>query len=58
MVEVFWKQDDRGNLCISKHSDEKPVPPVLQPAATSSANVHDQRGPPIGIQLEQVHAHE
>ncbi|KAJ8560529.1 hypothetical protein K7X08_022389 [Anisodus acutangulus] len=30
MVEVYWKQDDHGNLCISGHSDETPVPPNLQ----------------------------
>ncbi|TMW86787.1 hypothetical protein EJD97_020884 [Solanum chilense] len=30
MVEVYWEQDDHGNLCISGHSDETPVPPNLQ----------------------------
>ncbi|KAJ8563227.1 hypothetical protein K7X08_031679 [Anisodus acutangulus] len=30
MVEVFWEYDDHGNLCISGHSDEIPVPPNLQ----------------------------
>nr|GLL35566.1 ABC transporter A family member 9-like [Ipomoea trifida] len=26
MVEVYWEQDDNGNLCISGHSNETPVP--------------------------------
>ncbi|XP_009629715.1 ABC transporter A family member 11-like [Nicotiana tomentosiformis] len=30
MIEVYWEQDDHGNLCISGHSDEIPVPPNLQ----------------------------
>ncbi|KAK4374555.1 hypothetical protein RND71_005232 [Anisodus tanguticus] len=35
MVEVYWKQDDHGNLCISGHSDETPVPPNLQLSTSS-----------------------
>ncbi|KAM3374694.1 ABC transporter A family member 9 [Capsicum galapagoense] len=35
MVEVYWEQDDHGNLCISGHSDETPVPPNLQMSTTS-----------------------
>ncbi|CAI9112245.1 OLC1v1012664C1 [Oldenlandia corymbosa var. corymbosa] len=27
MVEVFWDQDDMGNLCISSYSAKKPVAP-------------------------------
>lgn len=30
MVEVYWEQDNHGNLCISGHSNEIPVPPGLQ----------------------------
>lgn len=30
MVDIFWAQDDTGNLCIAGHSAEKPVPPDLQ----------------------------
>lgn len=30
MVEVYWDQDDGGNLCISGHSDPTPVPPNVQ----------------------------
>ncbi|XP_031091746.1 ABC transporter A family member 11-like [Ipomoea triloba] len=26
MVEVYWEQDDNGNLCISGHSNETPMP--------------------------------
>ncbi|CAI9112242.1 OLC1v1012661C1 [Oldenlandia corymbosa var. corymbosa] len=29
MVEVFWEQDDTGNLCISSYSAEKPIPPTV-----------------------------
>ncbi|KAL3528345.1 hypothetical protein ACH5RR_007667 [Cinchona calisaya] len=29
MVDVFRAQDDTGNLCISGHSAENPVPPNL-----------------------------
>nr|XP_027124397.1 ABC transporter A family member 11-like [Coffea arabica] len=36
MVDIFWAQDDTGNLCISGHSAEKPVPPDLQLTAASS----------------------
>ncbi|CAN4100428.1 unnamed protein product [Withania somnifera] len=35
MVEVYWEQDDHGNLCISGHSDETPVPPNLQISTSS-----------------------
>ncbi|KAJ4974684.1 hypothetical protein NE237_007858 [Protea cynaroides] len=37
MVEVYWEQDDSGNLCISGHSPEIPIPPNVQPMASSSA---------------------
>ncbi|XP_059299913.1 ABC transporter A family member 2-like isoform X1 [Lycium ferocissimum] len=35
MVEVYWEQDDHGNLCISGHSDETTVPPNLQISTSS-----------------------
>lgn len=55
MVEVFWKQDDRGKLCIAKHSEEKPVPSTLQPiCSSSSGNVssHGEQDHAAGIPLE------
>ncbi|KAJ1691633.1 hypothetical protein LUZ63_015788 [Rhynchospora breviuscula] len=30
MVEVFWKTDDAGTLCISHHSPEAPIPPNVE----------------------------
>ncbi|RRT83034.1 hypothetical protein B296_00003904, partial [Ensete ventricosum] len=30
MVEVYWGQDDTGTLCISGHSPETDVPPIVQ----------------------------
>lgn len=54
-VEVFWKQDDRSNLCIAKHSEEKPVPSSLQPICpSSSGNVssHGEEDHAAGIPLE------
>ncbi|XP_024017032.1 ABC transporter A family member 2 [Morus notabilis] len=34
MVEVHWKQDDLGALCISGHSAEMPIPPDVEPIAS------------------------
>ena len=34
MVEVYWDQDESGALCISGNSDEFPVPPSVEPAAS------------------------
>ncbi|CAH9126173.1 unnamed protein product [Cuscuta epithymum] len=40
MVEVNWEQDDSGRLCISGHSEERPIPPHVEltasPTTTSS----------------------
>lgn len=30
MVEVFWKTDEAGTLCISDHSPETPIPPNVE----------------------------
>ncbi|XP_074316992.1 ABC transporter A family member 2-like [Silene latifolia] len=30
MVEIYWEQDESGNLCISGHSPATPVPPNVQ----------------------------
>lgn len=46
MVEVYWDQDDAGNLRISGHSTEMPIPPDAQ-AIVSSSNSNrnsSQRG--------------
>jgi ABC-type multidrug transport system ATPase subunit len=34
MVEVYWDQDESGNLCISGHSDETPIPPNVDPVVS------------------------
>ncbi|XP_031505426.1 ABC transporter A family member 2-like [Nymphaea colorata] len=34
MIEVYWEQDDAGELCISGHSDEMPIPPNVQSSAS------------------------
>ncbi|KAJ0985553.1 hypothetical protein J5N97_003909 [Dioscorea zingiberensis] len=38
MVEVFWEQDDFGDLCISGHSAETPIPTNVQPMANVSGS--------------------
>lgn len=40
MVEVYWEQDDTGALCISGHSEETPVPPNIEPMASSGPAPH------------------
>ncbi|XP_030937873.1 ABC transporter A family member 2-like isoform X2 [Quercus lobata] len=47
MVEVYWDQDDAGNLRISGHSNEMPIPPGAQAMASSSNSNTDsgQTGP-------------
>ena len=47
MVEVYWDQDDAGNLRISGHSNEMPIPPSAQAMASSSNSNTDsgQTGP-------------
>ncbi|KAM7479997.1 hypothetical protein LguiA_028210 [Lonicera macranthoides] len=37
MVEVYWEQDDSGALCISGHSPETPIPPLVQLNYSSTA---------------------
>ncbi|XP_043704169.1 ABC transporter A family member 2-like [Telopea speciosissima] len=41
MVEVYWAQDDSGNLCISGHSPETPIPPNVQPMLVHSTTPSD-----------------
>lgn len=54
MVEVYWEQDDSGNLCVSGHSPETPIPqhvdvePVA-PSRTSTNRIFlGQEGPVYG----------
>ena len=48
MVEVYWDQDDAGNLRISGHSDEMPIPPGAQAMASSSnSNTNSSQTGPI-----------
>ncbi|KAM4107078.1 hypothetical protein ACB094_04G115600 [Castanea mollissima] len=54
MVEVYWDQDDAGNLRISGHSDEMPIPPGAQAMASSSnSNTNSgQTGPNQAIVID------
>ncbi|KAK4568284.1 hypothetical protein RGQ29_003887 [Quercus rubra] len=48
MVEVYWDQDDAGNLRISGHSDEMPIPHGAQAMASSSnSNTNSGQTRPI-----------
>ena len=48
MVEVYWDQDDAGNLRISGHSDEMPIPHGAQAMASSSnSNTNSSQTRPI-----------
>ncbi|CAI9112240.1 OLC1v1012659C1 [Oldenlandia corymbosa var. corymbosa] len=38
MVEVYWEQDDTGELCISGHSLEAPIPPNIRQSATTASH--------------------
>lgn len=56
MVEVYWEQDDTGALCISGHSEETPVPPNIEPMASSGPaprrNLLGRSGVARGIVLD------
>ncbi|KAF3783029.1 ATP-binding cassette sub-family A member 3 [Nymphaea thermarum] len=61
MVEVYWQQDDTGELCISGHSEEIAIPPMAQEVtpitpATSCGFSIRRRKPVVGtiIYPEQV----
>uniref|UniRef100_A0A2N9H3Q6 ABC transporter domain-containing protein n=1 Tax=Fagus sylvatica TaxID=28930 RepID=A0A2N9H3Q6_FAGSY len=48
MVEVYWDQDDSGNLRISGHSAEMPIPPDAQAMASSSnSNTNSSQTEPL-----------
>ncbi|KAK2663999.1 hypothetical protein Ddye_002573 [Dipteronia dyeriana] len=55
MVEVYWEQDESGALCISGQSPEMPVPPNVQPMASTTSSSTSRRsflgrtGPVHGI---------
>ncbi|KAK0586759.1 hypothetical protein LWI29_011786 [Acer saccharum] len=54
MVEVYWVQDESGALCISGQSPEMPVPPNVQPMASTTSSTSrrsflGRTGPAHGI---------
>ena len=54
MVEVYWEQDESGALCISGQSPEMPVPPNVQPMASTTSSTSwrsflGRTGPAHGI---------
>lgn len=51
MVEVYWEQDDSGDLCISGHSTETPIPLGTNLASTSSSRNLGQ-GPVHGFVID------
>ncbi|KAL6970758.1 ATP-binding cassette sub- A member 2 [Sarracenia purpurea var. burkii] len=52
MVEVYWGQDSDGNLCISGHSDEAPIPDTVgYSLPTNPPSELGQIGPLHGIVL-------
>lgn len=55
MVEVYWEQDDIGDLCISGHSMETPIPTNVQPMVNASATRRGILGgtaTPVGLVLD------
>ena len=56
MVEVYWKTDDFGALCVSGVSDEIPIPPNVESmaslAASSSRNLFDRAGVVRGVVID------
>ncbi|TXG50443.1 hypothetical protein EZV62_022967 [Acer yangbiense] len=57
MVEVYWEQDESGALCISGQSPEMPVPPNVQPMASTTSSTSrrsflGRTGPAHGIVLD------
>ncbi|KAG5547023.1 hypothetical protein RHGRI_012897 [Rhododendron griersonianum] len=49
MVEVYWKQDTDGNLCISGHSVEIPIPNDVDCTLPSTL---PKESPCLGIVIE------
>ncbi|XP_078428107.1 ABC transporter A family member 2-like [Wolffia australiana] len=61
MVEVFWDQDESGNLCVSGYSSEMPIPanvarPTLQPVTRT---LFGGSAMPVGFVIDpnQIHSH-
>ncbi|XP_010931289.1 ABC transporter A family member 2 isoform X2 [Elaeis guineensis] len=55
MVEVYWEQDDSGNLCISGHSSETPIPPNIQLTANpalSRRSFRRESAPIVGYVID------
>ncbi|GMN45684.1 hypothetical protein TIFTF001_014866 [Ficus carica] len=59
MVEVYWKQDEFGALCISGHSVEMPIPrnvePIASLTATSTRNFSGRAGIVRGVVIDPNH---
>lgn len=54
MVEVFWTQDDTGNLTISGHTPETPIPPHVQKMvpAVDSRTVRGKDAAAVGFVID------
>ncbi|XP_062114912.1 ABC transporter A family member 2-like [Humulus lupulus] len=52
MVEVFWEQDDFGELCISGHSDETPIPHNIESLIPIIAKCSSRKMPGRGVVLD------
>ncbi|KAM6569736.1 hypothetical protein CsatB_017721 [Cannabis sativa] len=52
MVEVFWEQDDFGELCISGHSDETPVPHNIESLMPIIAECYPRKMSVSGVILD------
>ncbi|KAK7281814.1 hypothetical protein RIF29_10111 [Crotalaria pallida] len=53
MVEVYWEQDDTGNLCISGHSRKVPIPPGIELSSSPAARNRINTGQLVrGVMIE------
>ncbi|KAM6594094.1 hypothetical protein CsatA_001797 [Cannabis sativa] len=52
MVEVFWEQDDFGELCISGHSDETPMPHNIESLMPIIAECYPRKMSVSGVILD------
>lgn len=57
MVEVFWDQDESGNLCISGYSQEMPIaapvaPPAVRRATSVRRTLFGGGAPPVGYIID------
>ncbi|GMQ10521.1 hypothetical protein CsSME_00053487 [Camellia sinensis var. sinensis] len=52
MVEIYWGHDSNGNLCITGHSDETPIPNKIHNTVLPSPPTRlGHEGPVHGIVL-------